>query len=123
MFSAYDEENLWHHLRRLGLSEMEESHPVLGNIKQTLEALVQQRLGLQCRHSISDAVLSSLTQFKHIILAVISNTFFVLPSLSLTFFVLLFSDIYRKTKLVALKLILFIMSLLREHKMKLFLVK
>ncbi|KAF8411446.1 hypothetical protein HHK36_003997 [Tetracentron sinense] len=37
------EESLWHHLRRLGLSETDESHPVLGNIKQALEALVQQR--------------------------------------------------------------------------------
>ncbi|XP_057955127.1 uncharacterized protein LOC131149076 [Malania oleifera] len=37
------EENLWHHLRRIGLSESDDSHPVLGNIKQALEALVQQR--------------------------------------------------------------------------------
>ncbi|KAG5563084.1 hypothetical protein RHGRI_005732 [Rhododendron griersonianum] len=37
------EENLWHHLRRLGLSENDEGHPALGNIKQALEALVQQR--------------------------------------------------------------------------------
>ncbi|CAL5401280.1 unnamed protein product [Camellia sinensis] len=37
------EEALWHHLRRLGLSESDESHPILGNIKQSLEALVQQR--------------------------------------------------------------------------------
>uniref|UniRef100_A0A5B6Z8E1 Putative melanoma-associated antigen 8 isoform X2 n=1 Tax=Davidia involucrata TaxID=16924 RepID=A0A5B6Z8E1_DAVIN len=37
------EESLWHHLRRLGLCESDESHPVLGNIKQALEALVQQR--------------------------------------------------------------------------------
>lgn len=37
-------ENLWHHLRRLGLSENDECHPALGNIKQALEALVQQRL-------------------------------------------------------------------------------
>ncbi|KAK9271400.1 hypothetical protein L1049_026990 [Liquidambar formosana] len=37
------EENLWHHLRRMGLFESDESHPVLGNIKQALEALVQQR--------------------------------------------------------------------------------
>ncbi|XP_010269309.1 PREDICTED: melanoma-associated antigen 8 isoform X2 [Nelumbo nucifera] len=37
------EENLWHHLRRLGLFETDESHPVLGNIKQALETLVQQR--------------------------------------------------------------------------------
>lgn len=37
------EENLWHHLRRLGLSENDECHPALGNIKQALEALVQQR--------------------------------------------------------------------------------
>ncbi|KAF6141585.1 hypothetical protein GIB67_023757 [Kingdonia uniflora] len=37
------EETLWHHLRRLGLHETDESHPVLGNLKQTLGALVQQR--------------------------------------------------------------------------------
>ncbi|OUZ99637.1 MAGE protein [Macleaya cordata] len=37
------EENLWHHLRRLGLCETDETHPVLGNTKQALEALVQQR--------------------------------------------------------------------------------
>uniref|UniRef100_A0A7N0V751 MAGE domain-containing protein n=1 Tax=Kalanchoe fedtschenkoi TaxID=63787 RepID=A0A7N0V751_KALFE len=37
------EEELWRHLKRLGLHETDESHPVLGNIKQALEALVQQR--------------------------------------------------------------------------------
>ncbi|KAL2536558.1 MAGE protein [Forsythia ovata] len=37
------EENLWHHLRRLGLYENEESHPMLGNIKLALEGLVQLR--------------------------------------------------------------------------------
>ncbi|XP_059651593.1 uncharacterized protein LOC132299142 [Cornus florida] len=37
------EENLWHNLSRLGLYESDENHPVLGNIKQALEALVQQR--------------------------------------------------------------------------------
>lgn len=37
------EENMWHHLRRLGLSENEERHPDFANVKQTLEALVQQR--------------------------------------------------------------------------------
>ncbi|KDP41388.1 hypothetical protein JCGZ_15795 [Jatropha curcas] len=37
------EEHLWHHLRRMGLHETDESHPVLGNIKQALETLVQQR--------------------------------------------------------------------------------
>ncbi|KAJ4839463.1 hypothetical protein Tsubulata_022966 [Turnera subulata] len=37
------EENLWHHLNRMGLDESDGSHPVLGNIKQALEALVQQR--------------------------------------------------------------------------------
>ena len=31
-------------MRRMGLYENEENHPVLGNIKQALEALVQQRL-------------------------------------------------------------------------------
>ena len=37
-------DGLWHHMRRMGLYENEENHPVLGNIKQALEALVQQRL-------------------------------------------------------------------------------
>lgn len=37
------EENLWPHMRRLGLRETEENHPVFGNIKQALETLVQQR--------------------------------------------------------------------------------
>ncbi|XP_059459717.1 uncharacterized protein LOC132189152 isoform X2 [Corylus avellana] len=37
------EENLWHHLRRMGLSDSDEIHPVLGNVKQALETLVQQR--------------------------------------------------------------------------------
>ncbi|KAJ8647905.1 hypothetical protein MRB53_000928 [Persea americana] len=37
------EENLWHHLRRLGLNENDESHPLFGNTKQALETLVQQR--------------------------------------------------------------------------------
>ncbi|OAY23290.1 melanoma-associated antigen 1 isoform X1 [Manihot esculenta] len=37
------EEQLWHHLRRMGLHETDESNPVLGNIKQALEMLVQQR--------------------------------------------------------------------------------
>ncbi|POO03968.1 MAGE domain containing protein [Trema orientale] len=36
-------ESLWHHLRRVGLDEHGENHPVLGNAKQALEALVQQR--------------------------------------------------------------------------------
>ncbi|PKA65627.1 hypothetical protein AXF42_Ash020557 [Apostasia shenzhenica] len=37
------EENLWHHLRRLGLSVSDESHPVFGSTKQKLDLLVQQR--------------------------------------------------------------------------------
>ncbi|BAF20817.1 uncharacterized protein [Oryza sativa Japonica Group] len=37
------EEDLWHQLRRLGLNESDENHPVLGNNKQALELLVQQR--------------------------------------------------------------------------------
>ncbi|KAK1262157.1 hypothetical protein QJS04_geneDACA008749 [Acorus gramineus] len=37
------EENLWQHLKRVGLNESDENHPVFGNIKQALEALVQQR--------------------------------------------------------------------------------
>ncbi|GER46469.1 melanoma-associated antigen G1 [Striga asiatica] len=38
-----NEENLWHHLRRLGVNENEENHPNFGNTKMALEALVQQR--------------------------------------------------------------------------------
>ncbi|KAG9449607.1 hypothetical protein H6P81_009572 [Aristolochia fimbriata] len=37
------EEDLWHHLRRLGLNENDDKHPVFGNIKQAVETLVQQR--------------------------------------------------------------------------------
>ncbi|XP_018684137.2 uncharacterized protein LOC103992237 isoform X1 [Musa acuminata AAA Group] len=37
------EENLWHHLRRLGLNESDENNAVFGNTKQTLEMLVHQR--------------------------------------------------------------------------------
>ncbi|GMN45342.1 hypothetical protein TIFTF001_014525 [Ficus carica] len=36
-------ESLWHQLRRMGLVENDENHPVFGNAKQALEALVQQR--------------------------------------------------------------------------------
>ncbi|XBJ01274.1 hypothetical protein VPH35_020950 [Triticum aestivum] len=38
------EEDLWRQLKRLGLNETDENHPVLGNNKQALELLVQQRL-------------------------------------------------------------------------------
>ncbi|KAK9742611.1 hypothetical protein RND81_03G185600 [Saponaria officinalis] len=37
------EENMWHHLRRLGLQDSDENHPTLGNVKLLLETLVQQR--------------------------------------------------------------------------------
>ncbi|KAK8705511.1 hypothetical protein V6N13_049112 [Hibiscus sabdariffa] len=37
------EDNLWHHLKRMGLHESDGNHPVLGNVKQALEMLVQQR--------------------------------------------------------------------------------
>ncbi|XP_026434494.1 uncharacterized protein LOC113332044 [Papaver somniferum] len=37
------EENLWQHLKRLGLLETDQMHPVLGDVKQALESLVQQR--------------------------------------------------------------------------------
>ncbi|KAL6880557.1 hypothetical protein ACP4OV_012122 [Aristida adscensionis] len=37
------EEDLWHQLKRLGLNDNDENHPVLGNNKQALEHLVQQR--------------------------------------------------------------------------------
>ncbi|KAG4990463.1 Non-structural maintenance of chromosomes element 3 [Glycine max] len=37
------EENLWSQMRRMGLGETESSHPVLGNVKQAFELLVQQR--------------------------------------------------------------------------------
>ncbi|KAI9091217.1 hypothetical protein K1719_028281 [Acacia pycnantha] len=36
-------ESLFSHMRRMGLSENEESHPLLGNVKHALELLVQQR--------------------------------------------------------------------------------
>ncbi|KAG4963118.1 hypothetical protein JHK82_039787 [Glycine max] len=36
-------ENLWSQMRRMGLGETEASHLVLGNVKQALELLVQQR--------------------------------------------------------------------------------
>ncbi|XP_068314437.1 uncharacterized protein [Pyrus communis] len=35
--------DLWRNLRRMGLDESNENHPVLGNIKQALDTLVQQR--------------------------------------------------------------------------------
>ncbi|KAJ7961941.1 Melanoma-associated antigen G1 [Quillaja saponaria] len=38
-----EEESLWNHMNQMGLSKSEESHPILGNIKQALEALIQQR--------------------------------------------------------------------------------
>lgn len=37
------EENLWLHLKRMGLQETDENHPVFGNVKQVVETLVQQR--------------------------------------------------------------------------------
>ncbi|KAL3615549.1 hypothetical protein CASFOL_041210 [Castilleja foliolosa] len=37
------EENLWHHLRRLGLHENEGNNPIFENTKTALESLVQQR--------------------------------------------------------------------------------
>lgn len=40
---AYPAESLRHHLRRMGLSESDENHPVLGNIKHAIELVVQQR--------------------------------------------------------------------------------
>ncbi|XP_009334328.2 uncharacterized protein LOC103927160 isoform X2 [Pyrus x bretschneideri] len=35
--------DFWRNLRRMGLDESNENHPVLGNIKQALDTLVQQR--------------------------------------------------------------------------------
>lgn len=50
-------ENLWHHLKRLGLNESDEKDPLFGSTKQALEALVQQRLVLPyftlCQHYFS----------------------------------------------------------------------
>lgn len=51
-------DDLWRHLRRMGLFENEENHPVLGNIKQALETLVQQRLEQ------SDKVESTIDSFR-----------------------------------------------------------
>ncbi|KAE8704426.1 RNA-binding protein 40-like [Hibiscus syriacus] len=36
-------ENLWHHLKRMGLHGTDGNHPILGNVKQSLDMLVQQR--------------------------------------------------------------------------------
>jgi len=36
-------ESLWSQLNRMSLSDTDAHHPVLGNIKQTMELLVQQR--------------------------------------------------------------------------------
>lgn len=46
-------ENLWHHLEQMGLSETDENHPVFGNTKQALEALIQQRFELVNRMDLS----------------------------------------------------------------------
>ncbi|KAI3930805.1 hypothetical protein MKX01_037251, partial [Papaver californicum] len=37
------QKNLWQHLKRLGLLETDQMHPVLGDVKKALESLVQQR--------------------------------------------------------------------------------
>lgn len=37
------EENLWHQLKRMGVNDTDENHPLFCSTKQTLEALVQQR--------------------------------------------------------------------------------
>ncbi|KAG9130860.1 hypothetical protein Leryth_024963 [Lithospermum erythrorhizon] len=37
------EENLWHQLRRVGVLESDENHPLFGNSKVALETLFQQR--------------------------------------------------------------------------------
>ncbi|KAG0501994.1 hypothetical protein HPP92_002066 [Vanilla planifolia] len=37
------EENLWHQLRRMGLSDYDEDHPIFGSTKQALDSIVQQR--------------------------------------------------------------------------------
>lgn len=42
--SDHISEDLWHQLKRLGVTANDETHPVLGNNKQKLEHLVQQRL-------------------------------------------------------------------------------
>lgn len=44
IFDKHVSEDLWRQLKRLGLNETDENHPVLGNNKQALELLVQQRL-------------------------------------------------------------------------------
>uniref|UniRef100_A0A0D6R228 MAGE domain-containing protein n=1 Tax=Araucaria cunninghamii TaxID=56994 RepID=A0A0D6R228_ARACU len=37
------EDTLWQHLRRLGLDEHDEGHPVFGNVKQAMETIAKQR--------------------------------------------------------------------------------
>ncbi|XP_011626532.1 MAGE-like protein 2 isoform X1 [Amborella trichopoda] len=37
------EENLWQHMRKLGLDGSEEHHPIFGNVSSALDTLVQQR--------------------------------------------------------------------------------
>ena len=44
IFDKHVSEDLWRQLKRLGLNETDENPPVLGNNKQALELLVQQRL-------------------------------------------------------------------------------
>lgn len=41
------EENLWHQLKRMGLNDNDENHPLFNSTKQTLETLVQQRFLLK----------------------------------------------------------------------------
>ncbi|CAN1331798.1 hypothetical protein LINPERPRIM_LOCUS35475 [Linum perenne] len=42
-FTVVIPDNLWNQLARLGLHDTDEYHPALGNIKQAVESLVQQR--------------------------------------------------------------------------------
>lgn len=44
-------DNLWHHLRRLGLHENDENHEHFGNLKQALESLVSQRFEFSLKRS------------------------------------------------------------------------
>ncbi|PRQ21867.1 putative MAGE domain-containing protein [Rosa chinensis] len=60
------EENLWQHLRRIGLDETNESHPVLGNTKQALEALVQQRYLQKDKQSDLKAILCYMSLLREL---------------------------------------------------------
>ncbi|KAE8690408.1 RNA-binding protein 40-like [Hibiscus syriacus] len=58
------EDNLWHHLKRMGLHETDENHPILGNVKQSLEMFVHQRYNAEraLEGTVSERIKQYLTQ-------------------------------------------------------------